>query len=143
MSQHFSGSNIRPEATGYGLVYYVGHMLSQLATATDFAGKRVLVSGSGNVAQYAALKVIELGGSVLSLSDSKGALIAKDAKGFSVDDIAAIANIKLDRKYLVDFVQTGNVAERFEYHEGTIRLHFTKTTSLIAFTFRQEAMDSR
>lgn len=97
-------------------------MLSQLATATDFAGKRVLVSGSGNVAQYAALKVIELGGSVLSLSDSKGALIAKDAKGFSVDDIAAIANIKLDRKYLVDFVQTGNVAGRFEYHEGTISL---------------------
>jgi glutamate dehydrogenase (NADP+) len=114
----FGGSNIRPEATGYGLVYYVGHMLAQLPQPTDYNGKRVLISGSGNVAQYAALKVIELGGSVLSLSDSKGALIAKDAKGFTVDDISAIANIKLERKYLVDYVQSGNVAERFEYHEG-------------------------
>ncbi|KAG9044700.1 hypothetical protein FS837_007676, partial [Tulasnella sp. UAMH 9824] len=114
----FGGSNIRPEATGYGLVYYVGHMLAQLPTPPDYNGKRVLISGSGNVAQYAALKVIELGGTVLSLSDSKGALIAKDAKGFTVDDISNIANIKLERKYLVDYVQSGNVAERFEYHEG-------------------------
>lgn len=95
-------------------------MLAQLATATDFTGKRVLISGSGNVAQYAALKAIELGSSVLSLSDSKGALIAKDTKGFSVEDVASIANIKLKHKYLADFVQTGNVAERFEYHEGEL-----------------------
>jgi len=114
----FGGSNIRPEATGYGLVYYVGHMLDQLHVPTTYAGKKVLISGSGNVAQYAALKVIELGGSVMSLSDSKGALIAKDAKGFSVEDISQIANIKLARKYLTDFVQSENVTERFEYHEG-------------------------
>lgn len=113
-----SGSNIRPEATGYGLVYYVGHMLAQLATPTDYQGKRVLISGSGNVAQYAALKVIELGGAVLSLSDSKGALIAKDEKGFTVDDVAAIANLKLKHGYLTEWVQTGNLTERFEYHDG-------------------------
>lgn len=114
----FGGSNIRPEATGYGLVYYVQHMLAQLATPTTYEGKRVLISGSGNVAQYAALKCIELGASVLSLSDSKGALMARDAKGFTVDDIAEIANLKLERKYLADFVAQPSVAERFEYHEG-------------------------
>jgi glutamate dehydrogenase (NADP+) len=116
---HFGGSYIRPEATGYGLVYYVGHMLKQLATPTDYVGKRVLISGAGNVAQYAALKVIELGGSVLSLSDSKGSLTAKEGtKGFTVEDISAIANLKLKHKYLHDFVQHGHHAERFEYHEG-------------------------
>lgn len=93
-------------------------MLAQLPTPTDYNSKRVLISGSGNVAQYAALKVMELGGNVLSLSDSQGALIAKDAKGFTVDDISAIANIKLERKSLNDFVQSGNVAQRFDYHEG-------------------------
>jgi len=114
----FGGSNIRPEATGYGLVYYVGHMLQALPTPTTYEGKRVLISGSGNVAQYAALKVMELGGHVMSLSDSKGCMMAKEEKGFTVEDISAIANIKLERKYLVDYVQTGNCAERFEYHEG-------------------------
>jgi len=114
----FGGSNIRPEATGYGLVYYVGHMLEQMPELKNYEGKRVLISGSGNVAQYAALKVMELGGHVLSLSDSQGALMAKDAKGYNMDDIAAIANIKLARKSLKDFVDSGNCAERFEYHEG-------------------------
>jgi glutamate dehydrogenase (NADP+) len=114
----FGGSNIRPEATGYGLVYYVNHMLSNLPTPIDYTGLRVLISGSGNVAQYAALKVIELGGNVLSLSDSRGALIARDTKGFTIDDISSIANIKLARGYLTDFVQTGDANSRFEYHEG-------------------------
>ncbi|KAG9003079.1 hypothetical protein FRB94_003392 [Tulasnella sp. JGI-2019a] len=114
----FGGSNIRPEATGYGLVYFVTHMLKQLATPTDWAGKRVLISGAGNVAQYAALKVIELGGHVISLSDSQGALISKEAKGFTVEDISTIANIKLHHKYLHDFVKHHSVAERFEYHDG-------------------------
>lgn len=51
---------------------------------TDWKGKRVLISGAGNVAQYAALKVIELGGTVLSLSDSTGALIATGEEGFTL-----------------------------------------------------------
>ncbi len=53
---NWGGSNIRPEATGYGLVYYVTHMIT-LAGAGDWTGKYVAISGSGNVAQYAALKV--------------------------------------------------------------------------------------
>jgi len=115
----FGGSNIRPEATGYGLVYYVGHMLEALPTPTNYTGKRVLISGSGNVAQYAALKVMELGGIVLSLSDSQGCLIATDEKGFTVDDIAAIANIKLARKSLKDHHQNdSSCQQRMQYHEG-------------------------
>ncbi|KAG9120212.1 hypothetical protein FRC07_004376 [Ceratobasidium sp. 392] len=78
---------------------------------------KVLISGSGNVAQYAALKVLELGGNVLSLSDSKGALVAVDGKGFTKEDIQDIAQIKLNREYLTNFVSTAEKG-RFEYHEG-------------------------
>ncbi|CCO33632.1 glutamate dehydrogenase (NADP+) [Rhizoctonia solani AG-1 IB] len=113
----WGGSFIRPEATGYGLVYYVEHMLAKAPKPASFKDAKVLISGSGNVAQYAALKVLELGGNVLSLSDSKGALIAVDGKGFSQEDIAAIAQIKLNRAYLTDFVSTAEKG-RFEYHEG-------------------------
>jgi len=97
----WGGSLIRPEATGYGLVYYVEHMI-QYATGgkESFAGKRVAISGSGNVAQFAALKVIELGGKVVSFSDSKGSLIATGEEGFTPEHISEIAAIKLDRKDL-------------------------------------------
>lgn len=55
---NWGGSNIRPEATGYGLVYYVGHMIKYATEGKeDWKGKTVAISGSGNVAQYAALKV--------------------------------------------------------------------------------------
>ncbi|KAB5590365.1 Glutamate dehydrogenase (NADP(+)) protein [Ceratobasidium theobromae] len=113
----WGGSFIRPEATGYGLVYYVEHMLAKAPTPSSFKDSKVLISGSGNVAQYAALKVLELGGNVLSLSDSKGALVAVDGKGFTKEDIEAIAQIKLNRAYLTDFVSTMEKG-RFEYHEG-------------------------
>ncbi|KAJ8108577.1 hypothetical protein OPT61_g8079 [Boeremia exigua] len=97
----WGGSLIRPEATGYGLVYYVEHMITYASGGKEsFKGKRVALSGSGNVAQYAALKIIELGGTVVSLSDSKGALIAEGDKGFSPDDIEKIATLKLQRKAL-------------------------------------------
>ncbi|CAE6501280.1 unnamed protein product [Rhizoctonia solani] len=113
----WGGSFIRPEATGFGLVYYVEHMLAKAPTPSSFKDAKVLISGSGNVAQYAALKVLELGGNVLSLSDSKGALVAVDGKGFTAKDIEAIAQIKLNRAYLTDFVATAENG-RFEYHEG-------------------------
>jgi glutamate dehydrogenase (NADP+) len=66
----------------------------------SFKGKRVAISGSGNVAQYAALKVIELGGTVVSLSDSKGALIATDGEGITADLVNHIADLKVRRKQL-------------------------------------------
>jgi glutamate dehydrogenase (NADP+) len=97
----WGGSLIRPEATGYGLIYYVEHMINYASGGKEsFSGKRVALSGSGNVAQYAALKIIELGGTVVSLSDSKGALIADDDKGFTPDAINQIAALKLEHKAL-------------------------------------------
>ncbi|KAM0324176.1 hypothetical protein ACHAQA_008369 [Verticillium albo-atrum] len=102
----WGGSLIRPEATGYGLVYYVDHML-QYAGKGSFAGKRVAISGSGNVAQYAALKCIELGATVVSLSDSQGCLVAEGDAAFTPEQIEAIAALKLERKPLTAFDHKG------------------------------------
>ncbi|KAL1968772.1 hypothetical protein VTN77DRAFT_1133 [Rasamsonia byssochlamydoides] len=117
----WGGSLIRPEATGYGLVYYVQHMIQYATDGKEsFAGKRVTISGSGNVAQYAALKVIELGGTVVSLSDSKGSLIippgSKD--GFTPDEIAQIAQLKVERKQLSSIATTEAFKSKFQYIEG-------------------------
>jgi glutamate dehydrogenase (NADP+) len=78
-----------------------------------FKGRRVVVSGSGNVAQYAALKAIELGAVVLSLSDSTGSLIAEDDKGFSVEDIRAIADVKVLRQSI-----TEAGLKKYKFHAG-------------------------
>ncbi|MBQ0043811.1 MAG: NADP-specific glutamate dehydrogenase [Bacteroidales bacterium] len=72
----FGGSLIRPEATGYGVVYFLQDMLA--TKGLDVKGKSVLISGSGNVAQYAAQKVLQLGGKVLTLSDSDGYIYDPD-----------------------------------------------------------------
>ncbi|KAI0851627.1 NADP-specific glutamate dehydrogenase [Daldinia vernicosa] len=109
----WGGSLIRPEATGYGLVYYVEHML-KYAGKGSFKGKRVAISGSGNVAQYAALKCIELGATVVSLSDSKGSLIAEGDAHFTPEHINEIANIKLERKPITEF----SGKSQFKYIEG-------------------------
>ena len=72
----FGGSLIRPEATGYGNVYFLMEMLK--TKGTDLKGKTVLISGSGNVAQYTAEKVLQLGGKVLTMSDSDGYIYDPD-----------------------------------------------------------------
>ncbi|KAL1612481.1 NADP-dependent glutamate dehydrogenase [Paraconiothyrium brasiliense] len=111
---NWGGSLIRPEATGYGLVYYVEHMINYASGGKEsFSGKKVAISGSGNVAQYAALKVIELGGTVVSLSDSKGSLIATEGKGFTPEDISKIAALKLKREAL-----TALEGHSYNYIEG-------------------------
>ncbi|KAH8547836.1 NADP-specific glutamate dehydrogenase [Umbelopsis sp. PMI_123] len=100
----FGGSYIRPEATGYGLVYYVADMIKYATAGKEsFEGKTVSVSGSGNVAQFAARKVIELGGKVVSFSDSQGTLLKES--GFTNEDIDVIADIKLKRKALTDLLE--------------------------------------
>ncbi|KAF4445574.1 NADP-specific glutamate dehydrogenase [Fusarium austroafricanum] len=109
----WGGSLIRPEATGYGLVYYVEYMLKHANRGT-FEGKRVALSGSGNVAQYAALKVIELGGSVVSLSDSRGALVAKEGSSFTPEQIHNIAALKIKHQSLTTFEHDG----QFTWIEG-------------------------
>ncbi|MCD6512334.1 MAG: NADP-specific glutamate dehydrogenase [Thermoplasmata archaeon] len=73
---NWGGSLIRPEATGYGATYFLMEMLK--SKGTDLNGKNVAISGSGNVAQFASKKVTELGGKVLTLSDSKGAMYLPD-----------------------------------------------------------------
>jgi len=116
----WGGSLIRPEATGYGLAYYVSHMISYATGGKEtFAGKRVAISGAGNVAQYAALKVLELGGIVISLSDSKGALIVTGDEGFTAADVELIAKVKLQHKYLTEVHSTEeSFGKRFKYVEG-------------------------
>ena len=74
------------------------------------------VSGSGNVAQYAALKVIELGGTVVSLSDSKGALVATEGVGAA--EIEKVAQLKVDRKQLADVANTEPFKSKYKYIDG-------------------------
>ncbi|KAK4157213.1 Glutamate/Leucine/Phenylalanine/Valine dehydrogenase-domain-containing protein [Chaetomidium leptoderma] len=104
----WGGSLIRPEATGFGLVYYVTHMI-ELAGAGNWEGKRVAISGSGNVAQYAALKCIELGATVVSLSDSKGSLVAVGDGQVTVEDIEAVMGLKVKRKPLSEYAAKDNL----------------------------------
>ncbi|ERF76129.1 NADP-specific glutamate dehydrogenase [Endocarpon pusillum Z07020] len=115
----WGGSLIRPEATGFGLVYYVQHMIQFASDGKEsFSGKKVAISGSGNVAQYAALKCIELGATVVSLSDSKGALIATDEKGIQPEEISIIAQLKVDRKQLSELANDANFKGKYKYIEG-------------------------
>lgn len=86
---------------------YVQHMIAYASSsAHTFSGKRVAISGSGNVAQYAALKALELGATVLSLSDSQGCLIACTPAGITAPQIEAIAALKVVRKPLSEIATT-------------------------------------
>jgi len=87
----YGGSLARPEATGYGLVYFTQNMLA--ARGDSFKGKKVAISGSGNVALFAAQKATELGGTVVTLSDSTGWI--HDPAGI---DLAAVSEIKNVRR---------------------------------------------
>ena len=86
----FGGSLIRPEATGYGDVYFAQSMLK--TKGESFTGKIVVVSGSGNVAQYATEKATQLGGKVVTMSDSSGYI--HDADGIDATKLAFIMEIK-------------------------------------------------
>jgi glutamate dehydrogenase (NADP+) len=86
----YGGSLMRPEATGYGTVYFAQEMLK--TRGTSFEGKRVSVSGSGNVAQYAVEKALAMGAKVVTVSDSSGTVIDED--GFTTDKLAILMEIK-------------------------------------------------
>ena len=91
----YGGSLIRPEATGYGTVYFADSMLK---TRDDtFSGKKVVISGSGNVAQYAAEKAIHLGAKVLTVSDSNGFVLFDD-NGMTEAQLAALIELKEVRR---------------------------------------------
>ena len=108
---NWGGSLIRPEATGYGCVYFVNEMLKYQNNAIE--GKSVVVSGSGNVAQYATEKVNQLGGKVVTLSDSSGFIF--DPKGIDSDKLAWVIDLKNNKRGRIK-----EYAEEFkcEYFDG-------------------------
>ncbi len=90
----WGGSLIRPEATGYGTVYFVLEMLASRKETLE--GKKVLISGSGNVAQYAADKAIQLGAKVLTFSDSSGTIV--DEEGIDREKLEWVIDLKENRR---------------------------------------------
>ena len=99
----YGGSQVRPEATGYGCTYFVQEMLA--TRKTSFDGKKVVVSGSGNVAIYTLQKVTQLGGKVIAMSDSNGVIY--DEKGIDIETIRTLKEVQ--RRRIQDYCQ---------YHKG-------------------------
>lgn len=89
----YGGSLMRPEATGYGCVYFIQEMLDRVKSGLE--GKKVVISGSGNVAQFAAEKCMELGANLISLSDSNGTVHIPD--GLSEEQLAWVKDLKNNR----------------------------------------------
>ena len=101
---NWGGSLIRTEATGYGVVYFTQAMIDYASKGKDsIKGKRIAISGAGNVAQYAVLKSLELGGIVVSMSDSKGCIISE--RGITAEQVAAIQEAKVRFKSLEQIVK--------------------------------------
>ena len=99
----WGGSLIRPEATGYGTVYFADKMLQ--TKGDSFKGKTVVISGSGNVAQYAAEKTIQLGGKVITLSDSSGYIVDHD--GIDAEKLAFLMELKnVKRGRVSEYIKT-------------------------------------
>ncbi|MCB1052957.1 MAG: NADP-specific glutamate dehydrogenase [Acidobacteria bacterium] len=90
----YGGSLIRTEATGYGTVYFAQRMLEQVGQSIE--GQTVAISGSGNVAQYAAQKAIQLGAKVISLSDSQGSVY--DPQGMTLEKVDWVIDLKTNRR---------------------------------------------
>jgi glutamate dehydrogenase (NADP+) len=110
-AKNWGGSLIRPEATGYGTVYFAKEMLS--TKGESFEGKVVAISGSGNVAQYACEKATELGGKVVTLSDSKGFVF--DADGIDAKKLAFVMELKNERRGRIsEYVKEFPSAQFFE-----------------------------
>ncbi len=109
---NWGGSLIRPEATGYGAVYFAQEMLK--TKNQSFEDKTVAISGSGNVAQFAAEKVIELGGKVITLSDSSGTIY--DSNGINTEKLEYVKDLKNNKRGRIQ-----DYAKKFktEYFEGS------------------------
>jgi glutamate dehydrogenase (NADP+) len=133
----FGGSLIRPEATGYGVVYFAQELLAR--KGMDFEGMRVAVSGSGNVAQYAAEKAMMLGAQVVSVSDSGGTIY--DAGGFDPEKLAALLELKN-----VQYGRIEDFARRFKlrYEAGCKPWHLPADIALPCATQNElDAADAR
>jgi glutamate dehydrogenase (NADP+) len=107
----FGGSLIRPEATGYGNVYFAKNMLA--TKDESFKGKTVVISGSGNVAQYACEKATQLGGKVVTLSDSSGYIY--DETGIDASKLAFVLNLKnIKRGRINEYIKKYPTAKFFK-----------------------------
>lgn len=107
----YGGSLIRPEATGYGSVYFASEMLKTRGESLE--GKRCTVSGSGNVAQYTAEKLVELGARVLTMSDSSGTVV--DPDGIDSEKLAFVMDLKNEKRGRIkEFADEYGL----EYHAG-------------------------
>ncbi len=107
----YGGSLARTEATGYGLCYFTREMLKDLAN-DSFQGKTVVISGSGNVAQFACQKATQLGGKVVTMSDSNGYIY--DPNGINLDIVLDLKNVKRAR-----ISEYAKLVPGSEYHEGS------------------------
>ena len=119
----YGGSLIRPEATGYGTVYFAQEMLKHSGRSMD--GMRVGVSGSGNVAQFAVEKVMQLGGKVICVSDSSGTVY--DADGFTPEKLVLLMKVKNEH-----YARVSQYAEEagVEYLEGKTPWHLPMDVAL-------------
>jgi len=119
----FGGSLIRPEATGYGLVYFAEEMLK--THKMDFEGMKVSISGSGNVAQYSVEKLLELGAKVVTVSDSGGTVY--DKAGFNREKLDALMKLKNE-----DYGRIDALAKKFklEYLPGKTPWHIPVDVAL-------------
>jgi glutamate dehydrogenase (NADP+) len=112
-SLSWGGSLIRPEATGYGTVYFTREMLN--TKGQSFEGKKVVISGSGNVAQFAAEKAMELGASVLTMSDSSGHIVCEG--GMSREQLEFVMELKNVRRGRIS--EAADKFSNITFHEGT------------------------
>ncbi|MCH1878131.1 NADP-specific glutamate dehydrogenase [Alcaligenes ammonioxydans] len=130
----FGGSLIRPEATGYGTVYFVQEMLARKGLSLD--GMTVSISGSGNVAQYAIEKCLDLGAKVVTVSDSQGCVV--DMDGFTREKLASLMHVKnVQRGSLVDYAQQHHLL----YEQGKRPWHIPVDVALPCAT--QNELDGK
>jgi len=108
---NWGGSLVRPEATGYGATYFLEEMM--LDNGTTMKDKLVLVSGAGNVAQYAVEKIFQLGAKCVSMSDSDGTII--EPEGFCPEKLAAMMDIKNNKRgRCADYIALSKTAKYYE-----------------------------
>lgn len=131
----FGGSLMRPEATGYGTVYFAEQMLKQKGLSFD--GMRVSVSGSGNVAQFAVEKAMSLGAKVITVSDSSGTIVDND--GFTPEKLAILMEVK-NHLYgrVSDYAQRTGV----EFHAGMSPWHVPVDVALPCATQNELDVDA-
>jgi glutamate dehydrogenase (NADP+) len=130
----FGGSLIRPEATGYGTVYFAEEMLKHAGRSLD--GMTVSVSGSGNVAQYAIEKCIQIGAKVITVSDSDGCVV--DPAGFTHEKLGLLMDIKNNRRErLVTYAKELNLT----YEQGKRPWHVPVDVAMPCATQNELELD--